>query len=739
MRHLSHKCVAFVLITALIILTFCMPSSAMPSDSSLQKLTGKEYITVKENSLLKLCLQPDTGDFYVEELATGNKTYSSPVDAQADPLAKGYNLMTLQSAFEITYISKNQVTDMTNSLVSSVRKNGLSVYKTAGGAKLVFELPEIGITIPIAIELLEDSIEVSVIVTEIKEEGDYKLLTLTLYPFLGAAAYDKSGSVVLPDGCGALIDFEAGMASTTTDTYRKAVYGGNAINAAVSVASETGTLQLPVFGISTDTSGILGIITKGDSLSDIEVYYKGSKNSYTAVHPIFRYRGTTTRTLFDSSWDRKKVTIVADQSSKLEAYTVRYYTMQNADYVAMAKKVAEYYGSNEKERKSAEATVSVRIPAAARKADSILGIPVKSVFAINDYSAVSAVADKLQSAGINKLNVFYAGAFSGGLYDAMPVSAKPERKLGSKKELKELLSKLEESGAALYPEADLSRIYKSGNGVWQRLNASHDFSGGVKELSDYSPVTTYAATVDPLKYTVLCAAKYDKVYSKFVKGLNKYGFKGFIDVGTDALASDNPHGKNATDCYAAQVLQRDAVANASAKCENYIVKNAAAYLLPFVTGITDAPYVSSRMDGFSREIPFYSLVAGEFAGIWATEINDIENTDVYLLRCLEQGLLPAAYISLKDTSVLSETAADGFFAADADSVTERLSQLIKKAGGALDIIAENALSDHTSKDGVFISTYADGTRIYGNYNDRAVTADGVNIEANSFTVCLKGE
>lgn len=737
MKRFTLKCISAILALTMLIPSVCLSSFAAEQNASLQKLTGTTFVTAQENALYKLCVKPDTGDFYIEEKASGNKVYSTPAEAESDTVAKGYNLMTLQSCFEITYISKAQVTDMTNSLVSSVRKSGLSVYKLNDGIKLCFEMPEIKITLPIEVKLLEDSFEVSVIVPEIKEEGDYKLLTVTLLPFLGAASAKESGWLLLPDGCGALVDFEAGAATPNSNTYRKAVYSGNAVNSAISVVTKTAALQLPVFGIAAEGRGLLGIITQGDYDSDIEAYYKGGKSGYSTVHPIFRYRGTTTRTLFDSSWDRKKVTIVAESPAEYERYSVRYYCFNEADYSVMAKKTAEYYGGLSKQRKASEATVSIRVPAAVRKADSFLGIPIKKAYALNDYEDLKKLTQKLQKAGLEDLNVFYSGCFSGGLYDSMPVSARPESKLGSKKELKKLISELDKKGISLYPEADLSRIYKNGNGVWQNLNGSRDFSGGVNFLSDYSPVTTYSATIDPIKYTVLRATKYQKIYSKFVKGLGKNGFEGFVDIGTDAVSSDNPHSKKATDAYSARLLQEKAIKNAVKKTKGYIVKNAAAYLLEYVTGICDVPFSSSRVDGFSREIPFYTLVSSRFAASFATALNDEESTADYLLRCLEYGLLPSAYISLNDTSVIAETLADSFYAADADRVTKRLAEIAKNADGLLEVIANNALVEHSNQNGVFVSTYSDGTAIYGNYNDTVATVNEVTIEPNSYKV-IKG-
>lgn len=702
-----------------------------------EQLTGTGLRPVAQKGSMTLSVNPSDGQFTVENSETGLVLHSTPTDLEADTLASGYNQLTIGAAFEITYISSRKITDTTNSTVASVRKGGLTVHATEDGAIFTYDMPDLGLTVPLAVVLQEDSFEVSVLLSEVKEYGDYKLLEIVLMPYLGCAGVQDDGYLLVPDGSGALVNFTAGTEAPAAFTYKKAIYGEDPMDPLANVVSKSETIQLPAFGIKTQERALLGVVTQGEALGSIQLYAKGTRSLHAAAHTVVRYRGTSSRSLFDNEWNRKRVIIVGEDPVSQPQYTVRYYLMKDADYSDMAAQTAECLrslGGQTLTRKS-EARIPISVLGAVRRQSSFLGIPVKTVYALNDYEAVADIAAELKEKGFTSWDLFYEGMFAGGLYDKMPVKAKTEGALGSTGELASLAETLRADGITLYPQADLSRIYASGHGVSSQWDASRDFAGGIRTITSFSRVTYYEDSVNPLTHTLLKASEFGRVYQSFTDGLSRLGLTAFADSGAGTVASHNPHGSEKTDRQQAVQLQEQAIAAATEGLSGYAAENAPAYLLPYVSASTQVPASSSRLDGFSEEIPFYSLVAGQFANLSTGWLNEVDDLDGYMLRCLEYGLLPSAYISAQDTAAVADTFGNGMYAADRQAVEEKLLSIWDTYGQALTLIGEQPMTAHEKvAEHVYCSTFADGRTLYVNYADTPAVVGELLIPAGGYWI-----
>lgn len=719
----------------------CEPSALVQGEA----LTGDAYVTVAQAGTRRLCVQPATGAFYMEDSALGQTLYSNPPDLEEDTLASGYNLFSMSSAFILRYIDRKKVTNETNSTVASVRKNGLIVHRTTDGALLTYRCPDLGLTIPITCVLGGEGLEVSILVDQIREEGDYQLLECAFMPYLGSAGPADTGYLVLPDGSGALMEFSPDSARQSSFQYKKRVYGRDLMESVQSQVSRSEDIRLPVFGVKTAGKTVLGIVTAGDALSSIEVFAKGSKSLHTAVHPVLHYRGTFSRTLFDTSWEKKTAVIVAENAAAIERYTVRYTLMGEADYSAIAAATAAYYRQQTtaggKGRDTA-ATLYLQVLGAVRRPTSVCGVPANPVYAATTYEEAVDILKRLKGAGTGGIHVLYQGMFAGGLYDKLPRKAGLEKALGGSSALASLQRAVRDLGGRLAPVADLSAIYVSGNGLSKQRDASRDFAGGSKEIRAFSPIT-YMEEVDGPSYTVLEPGKTASVYETFTAGLLKEGFDVFADGGIGRLASNNHRhffgASRFADREEVKRTQQDAAADAAARLQGYMAAYASGYLFPYVTNVYDIPATSSRLDGFTREIPFYSLVASSFAQLAAAPLNGSSDETGYLLRCLEYGLLPSVTVSGKDTADLLETRANWLYAADAAAIVRTVAAIQETYRDALAIVGTEPLTAHERvRDGVYRSTYAGGHTLLINFTDAPVDVDGVTVPAVGYRITEQG-
>ena len=746
MKMNGRRAGALLLISGLSVCMLAAPAGmrAQEIDASLfergEVLTGDALLPVAADGTRELQVNPATGEIRLKDTALGQTLCSYPEEKEGEETTSGYNAAGLRSALIIQYINTAKVMAETNSLIASVRKGGLTVHRTASGAVFTYVMPDLGITIPVACVLREGALEVSILTGEIREEKDYMLLECTLMPYLGSAGPQETGYLLVPDGSGALLDFSPESKALPSFQYKEPVYGRDPMGSVLSKSSNSEEIKLPVFAIKTGERTVMGMITEGDALSSIEVFAKGSKTAQSTVHPVMTYRGTFTRTLFDASWEKKKTIIVAENAAEIPAFTVRYTLFGEGGYNEVAERTAACYRqqTDGQTARAADAALTLQVLGAVRKPGSVLGVPVQAVYAATTYTQTASLVRRLREEGTPGLHVVYQGMFAGGLYDKMPVKAKTESARGSRKELAALCELLAEDGSWLFPAADLSGIYTSGYGVSYKGDAARDFAGGVKEIVPFSPVT-FAPQEDGLSYTLLTPRRTTEVYASFTAALNTLGLHAFADSGAGRLPSDNHRtffgSKRFVDRQAAKEIQRAAVQQAASGLEAYMTDYAAGYLLPYASYVTNVPACSSRGDGFTREIPFYSLVASPFVQLAARPVNFEEDPQTYLLRCIEYGLLPGAIVSGEGTDALGDTAANWLYAADPDAVCDWMAELVDRHEAILAVIGGSALTAHEPiAAGVYKSRFAGGQTVWVNYTDAAVEVDGVTVPATGYRI-----
>lgn len=128
-----------------------------------------------------------------------------------------YSVLTVTDIVSETNTQKTR-----NSMIGSVKKNGLTLEKLPDGFRATFEFPEYSYTIPMDFILVGDSLKVSVDTSKIIEKGEQRLFSLRILPYFGAQDWETDGYFILPDGSGSLLRFNNGKGRFT---YRSDLYG----------------------------------------------------------------------------------------------------------------------------------------------------------------------------------------------------------------------------------------------------------------------------------------------------------------------------------------------------------------------------------------------------------------------------------------------------------------------------------------------------------------------------------
>lgn len=175
------------------------------------------------------------------------------------------------SAITIDYLDQRNNLQ-TESLITN--DSEVDLIETGAGFTANIEFGRSNIKLSLNVELEEDRLSFTIPEESIEEGERAQLVSLRLYPFLGAADETiEEGYLFLPDGSGALIRFEEEARATTP--FRAPIYGQDAAfernRTSVSQLNEPLSIAYPVYGIvhGEKQNGFAAILGEGKHHADI--------------------------------------------------------------------------------------------------------------------------------------------------------------------------------------------------------------------------------------------------------------------------------------------------------------------------------------------------------------------------------------------------------------------------------------------------------------------------------------
>lgn len=741
-----------LLLALMLMLTSCAvsPESVSPGSLPTEEIVQRNWTAVQGDTPVTIAhgnwqmeLDPASGEFTVTNTATGAQWSSNPVGRETSPGINALGKIQLDSQVLISVYAENSATEsIYASSTSSVKKGGLKVSVCDRHIRCEYTFASEGITVPVEYTLNDDGLEAAVITGQVQETGDKFLASVSLLPYFSAVAPDREGWLLVPDGSGALLQLSEGTDAYATMSYKKYVYGVDPLMSLKQATVKNENILVPAFGSQSGGQGVLGLVVTGDAVTNLQIYGEGNKSGYSAIFPTVVYRESDTLTLYKGTAQERTVFTFERIPITLSAWRVQYFFREDTDYADMAGCVADYYRDrwDLQDRQDSNGTIYLRALGGIEIPTHILGVPVDRTVAATTYSQAAAWLDTLQSEGVTAVKLFYDGLFKGGVENAYPLSGKTESALGSQNDLDSLLGKNTET-VQIIPMADLKRIYKSSGGVSKENDAARGVYGTFVELyplqySTGTPLQTKNS------YTLLSPSLLPSVYTRFTAKLADLGVTALCDRGVSALSGDyrrdfsnDPTNTAHFDRQQALQYQQLALNEAVAGLDWY-TDTAQAYLLPYLSGITDLPVKSSRFTGM-KDIPFVQLVFGRFTEYALPVINRYPDKTEYVLKMLEYGAVPSVSLMQAQAEDLADSNIEvtaGSFDDWKDTVVE-LSDVVREVYGQLD----GVMIGHTQcAEGVYRSDYSGGDSLYVNYNDQPVSVGEITVPAGSYYVQIGG-
>lgn len=647
-------------------------------------------------------------------------TYSGyPLEIESDEEMREPSKNRIRSFMEVNLLdTKTRTVTTVNTTQHSVDNSGLTVESTETGFLLEYSFMGGDIIIPVEISTAENGFSVVIDPTNIVETPDTNVLDITLLPFFISADTDssKEGDLFIPDGSGALIDFQSDIPQHIT--YLQKVYEYD-----LSVLKETQVLKsqgirFPVFGSITDSKIVMGVISKGAADSYIAANTDGERTSYINVCPRFTLRARD-RIVYDDN--RSPVDIFQRTPIYLEKIRIDYYLHSGEEltYVDMAHIYRDYlikrYGLDNSLVYKEEKPLFVDIYGSTIKKRQYFGIPLDSVYRLTTYSQAEEMLSRLKEGNVNTAIVQYNNFTKETVWGETPRSVTPLFQLGGKRGLDRLLNTVSELGYSIYGAVNISEYY-SGSSVFSNIyEAAKNMRQEPIRIFNFKPNTYTVDESDIGRYFVR--------NSRIVPHIKEYSDKfSDFDMGMAVKGHWNLYRDYSNDKPSLEFTMNSMVSsiNEIEKNKIPIVTNGGyEYELEFSQAVFNMPSSGSLYDISYMDIPFYQIALHGLVQYSLEPVNSSQNIQYSFLRSLETGASlqyrwtyePSDTVRYSRDSHLIYTHFE-LWIDDAIKKHNKLNEVLGK------VSREKIVNHENIGKSVFATTYGNGTKVVVNYSDK---------------------
>lgn len=714
----------------------------------------------------------ERGQLEVESIANGvrflytmgdlsSETGIVPRYISADTLEKVMERMSEEgSTFTRKKYTESKVADNYYELLESAVKGAsqlrkLNNYFTEAGfteEEYIAEMEGSGVEglIPISFEIpLEyrlngDAVDVSIPLSEVKENGGGSIFRIQMLRYFGAAGTEEEGYMLVPNGSGSLINFNNGK--TGTSPYSEYVYGLDPLSAEYTVRENTTDTKLALYGIFRKDSAVFATIEDGASYALLSAYVSGKVNEYNFVYPTFVVRGNDKLSMFGTTGNEADIPIV--ETNHYDANLTVKYTMlteENADYSS----AANYYRDRlvREGKLTAEETTGddlkfyYDVLGGVGMTKFFLGTQYQGMYAMTTFEEAEDIYTDLYDSGITKQVMNFQGWMNRGYYHDVANKIKIPHALGGKSDLEALSSRMAADGNTFYADVAFQKVtfiskrYSYGNETSRYYGA-----GYVAEFGLVNPATlrqTSGLGYEENHYYLISPKFLHRYTDAFVKKIGKYDIGGISlrDLGNE-LHSDKKR-THIIDREAALDVVTAALGDMKNTGKNILLNAGNDYAFGYADDMINVPLSSNDYYIIDETVPFYEmLIHGyiDYAGSVINLSDTYEKSDI-VLNLVENGAAPHFMFSWENSSDIKTTALNRFYSTFYENWKDDAVAIYNEVNGALKYVTGAAMIKHETLDsGVKAVTYSNGVVIYINTGNSDKTVNGVTVPAKGYLV-----
>ena len=703
---------------------------------------------------MKKCAESDTLEFWAwdedklgeEEKAedlfalvnkkNGYIWWSSPVNAGGDPIATPILKNELGSALVLTAAQ----TEARSTVTARSGDNMKTVYiykEIDGGIEVTYNFKKQGIKIPVRYLLKDDHLEVSIDTAKITEKNDAAseepvlAYTLSMLNAFGAADSSEAGYFVIPDGSGAIINFN--NKKYTAKTYNQLIYGVDTTAVPKTKGPVVEGVSLPMYGICKGENAMLAVAAEGDGSCYLCADTSGTGQSNTDYNRCYFKFLLRSSDQYYLGGDQLNPLDVYEKNLTHRLLRVNYYPLsaqdeinadksQTLDYVDIAARYRQYLKEDMRVRQIAKedtASLYIDLYGGCMKRKNVLGFPVFMKTAMTSFSEMQEILQRLMDAGADDLTVALNRWTDAGIEGEIDYKAKPSGTLGGASDFKALTEFMNRSGISWYPVTE-NTAYYSGNGYYSLTDTAVRVSGSFARIVDYERAygVPYGAK-DTM--SLLSPSKFDGLFDDIQKNYSTAGYSS-ISIGSLSSKLYGDYGKkSATSRDQTKAIIQDALDRLDCRV---LSEDPNAYVLPYTNTVTDLPLYSSGFNIFDGDIPLYQLCLHGLLPYSTKAVNGSADAERLVLLAMAAGSNLRFDLLHAETSELKDTDFDIYFYAYYDYWIENAAQYYEFSRDILRAVSDSEIISY-QRDGSRITTkYANGTETVVDLHAGSVSWNG---------------
>lgn len=588
----------------------------------------------------------------------------------------------------------------------------------------------------IAIEyrLTEDGFEVSVIRDSIVDTKLYPITGLRLLPYFGAADLDETGYMVVPDGSGAIMNFNNGKHYQSV--YMKRFYGHDLALQPEKQPPVTEPLTLPVYGIvnTSGSSGMLAIIEQEPSMMTLNMEVSLQRDSYNKIYPQIHFRELE-YVYFYKTGERFPVPNWTEDITDTD-YVIKYKFVngEEANYVGLAHVYRDYlieeHGLTKKDD-TTETILNLSVLGLYDKQEFFLGVPYTAVRSMTSFDETKLIVEAFKAQGVDDLRVTYNGWFNSSIDHRIPTSIDIHRAVGGKRDFNQLIDYLDQEGIDFYPSMNLIKTTEYDKAFDRVRYTAEHINGKSATLYRYNLATRLIDQEGPVNY-VINPRYYESLTNKMMKKYNSFDHKylGINDLGR--YVSGSYHERYLTYRYHGEAYQHQVFETLTDELSLSLTAPL-GFAIPYATNIIEAPIESTNYPILDGSIPFYQLVLNgyvDYAGV-SVNLNSEHGLQFHKLKAIETGSNLHFILSYKDSSDLLNTNYNHYYSTNYRNWIDGAAKLVKELN-ELKIHEGTIIRHEILQPEIYLVEYSNGNTFIINYSLAPFEYEGQTVNPESY-------
>lgn len=698
------------------------PAAAL-SDAKVERTQLEGHTLVAANDTYELYLYEPALSIIVRNKKSGALMESTVRDEErlsgVNDTWKGF----LQSGVVVELQEETNTIQKKIGLESSQAQ--VSVELIAGGFHASVDYPAYDLGFEVEVKLYDDgSITAYIPESSIYEKAENKKIgNIYLFPLLGNTRLGEvDGYMFVPDGNGALIylddkegRFDSGYVQKvySSDVGVGESYVLSLLWDELETHNDAEQILAPVYGMvhTEDKLGYLAVIESGEEEASIYATPNGAYSEYNWVTAAFRKSTTYIQPTSNSGGSVTKVTDRIQYDIRIRYLFV---DEDEADYAGLAKRYREYL-LEKGELTQKEDDFRIRLDFLGSDVENWMlwkkAVPVTTVENIED------IYTDLEAEGVTDILTQYKGWQDGGVW-ALPVtSLDVDSSIGSKSSLLALMDSAEEKGIDFYLYTDAIRANpETGNTTFdtvkkmdKRLYEEEVYKEVYDTFVFWTPAKTYENLI--------------KLQHKLAKkDVHKLALGGIGNTLFTYTLGDTMQTRSVT-----KYLYDETLSQLSSDTQLLLETPASCYW-KYSKALVDMPVADSDYIYTDQSVPFLSIALKGIMPMYSDYVNFEANEQEYFLKLVETGIYPSFYLTWEDPSALIYTNSNNIYTSQYRVYREQLIRYYEELGAVQETVAGSYITEHEMlENGLVRVTYDNGVRIYINYGDEALDADGVSV------------